>query len=999
MRKKISELIRQLFELSQKRNHRSIIVLIGDRAKDQTINLYNLWLSIRNQKENNSRSIQPKILWCYKHELGFSSHQNKRKKELTKLMKQGLYESETENPFELFLTSSDIRFCYYKDTTAILGSTYEALVFQDFESLTANILCKTIETVAGGGVVFFMLKSMTSLKQLYSMTMDVHNRYRTDAFENVQPHFNERMMLSLAVSDSVVFMDDELNLIQQGQGEKIESDRLKTEKEEITLGRNIAEKNRLDLLTSVENNRVIHGILKLTKTIDQAKVVLFLLDSTVNRNLKMKGQNLSNLLLETQKSDVIFMSAGRGRGKSAALGLAIAGSLACNCGHVSLAAASPENIKTVFEFIILGLEALGFQKNNDFSVHFDENGNYKNLVLILVTGENQKDEQIANQLSANSRQTNNAAVNYSKQTVVFIQPTQKIEHTDLLVIDEAAAIPLLQVKNLIISLNCPVFISSTIHGYEGSGRSLSLKLIDELRKDSGKSGCRVLKEIEMIIPIRYSVLDPIENWLHSFLCLDSTAASPLKNALPHPKDCNLFFVNKTTLFSYHKSSEQFLRNTWSLFVSSHYKNSPNDLQMLADAPSHALCVLLGPIVATNDKTTMPDVLAVIQICFEGGIKQTTIDENTQRGLKPSGDLVPWSLSEQFLDRSLFDVMGARIIRIATHPAANRMGYGSRALDLLRQFFKSNEGDKVNWKAFINPEFPSEIDSSVNDTSIKPKKQLPSLLKKASEIQAPNIEYLSVSYGMSKELFKFWDKNGFNLVHLKHTKNEQTGENNAIMLSELRTDRINFSFFYKEFRRRFVSLLSGDFRELPTFTALQILKPNLATSESTEEDDAELNVNGFFRVIFTEFDLARLEAYSNNSVEYYIIKDMIQKLAEVYFLRQFGNDVKLSLSQAVILLGMGLQKKNAEEIAGIIKIDHSQVLALFNKTIKKFSLKIREYFENETAVKLNLKNEMEGQQDVQEFTPLKNETEDILGNLKKKNFKKFEGKGEKKIKHN
>ena len=33
----------------------------------------------------------------------------------------------------------------------------------------------------------------------------------------------------------------------------------------------------------------------------------------------------------------------------------------------------------------------------------------------------------------------------------------------------------------------------------------------------------------------------------------------------------------------------------SLFVSSHYKNTPNDLQLLSDAPSHRLFVLLGPI--------------------------------------------------------------------------------------------------------------------------------------------------------------------------------------------------------------------------------------------------------------------------------------------------------------------------------------------------------------------------------------------------------------------
>lgn len=51
-----------------------------------------------------------------------------------------------------------------------------------------------------------------------------------------------------------------------------------------------------------------------------------------------------------------------------------------------------------------------------------------------------------------------------------------------MVIDEAAAIPIGLIRPLINSCNCPVFISSTINGYEGTGRSLSLKLIEELKK-------------------------------------------------------------------------------------------------------------------------------------------------------------------------------------------------------------------------------------------------------------------------------------------------------------------------------------------------------------------------------------------------------------------------------------------------------------------------------------------------------------------------------------
>ncbi len=37
--------------------------------------------------------------------------------------------------------------------------------------MTPNLLARTVETVEGGGIVVLLLKSMSSLKQLYSMTM------------------------------------------------------------------------------------------------------------------------------------------------------------------------------------------------------------------------------------------------------------------------------------------------------------------------------------------------------------------------------------------------------------------------------------------------------------------------------------------------------------------------------------------------------------------------------------------------------------------------------------------------------------------------------------------------------------------------------------------------------------------------------------------------------------------------------------------------------------
>jgi len=105
----------------------------------------------------------------------------------------------------------------------------------------------------------------------------------------------------------------------------------------------------------------------------------------------------------------------------------------------------------------------------------------------------------------------------------------------------------------------------------------------------------------------------------------------------------------------------------SIFVSSHYKNTPNDLLLLSDAPAHQIFVLLGPISEQNKG--LPDILCAIQVCFEGDISKQSLQDNLKRGLRPSGDLIPWTVSEQYQDDSFGSLNGIRIVRIATHPSA------------------------------------------------------------------------------------------------------------------------------------------------------------------------------------------------------------------------------------------------------------------------------------------------------------------------------------------
>lgn len=280
----------------------------------------------------------------------------------------------------------------------------------------------------------------------------------------------------------------------------------------------------------------------------------------------------------------------------------------------------------------------------------------------------------------------------------YIQPQDAhvLGQAELLIIDEAAAIPLPLVRNLLGPYL--VFMASTINGYEGTGRSLSLKLIQQLRESAqgslskdvaagaedaslasvsvstGKKAitkaapkARTLREIKLETPIRYSSGDNVEKWLNTLLCLDAsiTPHSLTAQGCPHPSQCQLFYVSRDTLFSFHPASERFLQRMMALYVAAHYKNQPNDLQLMSDAPAHHLFVLLPPI--KDDESHLPEPIVVLQVALEGGISRGAVMESLRRGVRTEGDLVPWLVSMQFQEEGFAKMSGARVVRVATHP--------------------------------------------------------------------------------------------------------------------------------------------------------------------------------------------------------------------------------------------------------------------------------------------------------------------------------------------
>eukprot|EP00795_Rhopilema_esculentum_P004679 gene4679-20963_t len=891
--KKIDNRIRVLIENGVSEKHRTLFFIVGDHARDQVVILHHM-LSKAQVK------ARPSVLWCYKKELGFSSHRKKRMKQLQKKVKSGTLDMKKDDPFELFIAATSIRYCYYHETHKILGSTYGMLVLQDFEAISPNLLARTVETIEGGGVVCILLKTMKSLKQLYTMTMDVHSRYRTEAHKEVVGRFNERFLLSLASCKKCLVIDDQLRILPLSTDSRnITALPPKTKEESYTP----EEIELKELKESLQDTQPVGNLVNHCKTVDQAKCLLKFIEAISEKTLRT----------------TVALTAPRGRGKSASMGLAMASAIAFGYSNIFVTSPSPENLKTLFEFVFKGFDALEYQEHLDYELIQSTNPDFnKAVVRVNVFREH-------------------------RQTIQYIHPSDahKLGQAELVVIDEAAAIPLPLVKKLLGPYL--VFMASTVNGYEGTGRSLSLKLIQQLREKSAASsraaskngdaskttdtatpGGRLLLELSLNESIRYANGDHVEKWLNELLCLDASVVPRIHSGCPVPESCDLYPFN-----------------------------TPDDLQLMSDAPAHHLFCLLGPV--DSNQKTLPEVLCFIQVSLEGEISKATVMNSLARGKRASGDLIPWTISQQFNDSDFASLSGARVVRIATHPEFQGMGYGKRALQQLVAYYEgkipniTEDGDDSDAELNRNTEIETG-DADILEEHIEPRKDLPPLLSKLSERKAEKLDYVGVSFGLTAELLRFWRKSFFIPVYVRQTANDLTGEHTCIMLRTLNeeeiidSDALWLKSYWQDFRRRFIALLSYQFREFTASLGLGVLQ-----NKFTKESDFSDVPKGELDLIFTKYDLRRLDLYSRNLVDYHLIMDLLPEVSRLYFSNRM--DFKLSTVQSAILLGIGLQHKRVDELEKELDLPGSQILGLFNRMMKKVTQYLNGIVEKEVEQSL------------------------------------------------
>lgn len=106
-------------------------------------------------------------------------------------------------------------------------------------------------------------------------------------------------------------------------------------------------------------------------------------------------------------------------------------------------------------------------------------------------------------------------------------------------------------------------------------------------------------------------------------------------------------------------------------------------------------------------------------------------------------------------------------------------------------------------------------------------------------------------------------------------------------------------------------------------------------------------------LFIPHDLQRLEAYTRNQIEYRLILDLTNDLAQLVFEGKM-TDTGIDSIQKAILLGIGFQNKSLDKLSEEFNMQVSQILAKFYDGCKKLSKKLESV--NESTIESTMIHE-------------------------------------------
>ncbi|WP_151671750.1 GNAT family N-acetyltransferase [Nitrincola schmidtii] len=240
---------------------------------------------------------------------------------------------------------------------------------------------------------------------------------------------------------------------------------------------------------------------------------------------------------------------------------------------------------------------------------------------------------------------------------------QKYTQADLVIVDEAAAIPVFILQQ-IQQLGSRHWYATTLHGYEGNGRGFELRFLAWLIHQQISYQTTHLTD-----PVRWAAGDPLELLSYRLLLLDAEPADECSTSINYD-DLQYITVPQSALVD----KQDLLQQIFGLLIAAHYRTTPNDLRQLLDSPDLSIRVLM------HQQTPV----AVALLIEEGPLAEDLIEPIWSGYRRPSGDLIPQTLVSREGFRQAGYLRGWRVMRVAVHPKLQRLGLGSRLLENIQQ---------------------------------------------------------------------------------------------------------------------------------------------------------------------------------------------------------------------------------------------------------------------------------------------------------------------------
>ncbi|WJG08344.1 GNAT family N-acetyltransferase [Aliiglaciecola sp. LCG003] len=321
------------------------------------------------------------------------------------------------------------------------------------------------------------------------------------------------------------------------------------------------------------------------------------------------------------------------------------------------------------------------------------------------------------------------SISYQQSTMRFLPFDKLLEQppaADLILVDEAAAIPNKVLEDL-LNLYPKIIFSTTIQGYEGSGRGFELRFKPYLVQHYKHTHLLSLTQ-----PIRWFNNDSLEQFWFKVMATQSLmqpkapVEEPLIGSLP----------NRITHGTYHYSQLSptelikqplLLECVFQLLVEAHYQTRPDDLKRMLDSPDQKLHVLF-------DSKGIPVAVALTN--DEGGPVLDPLKVGIAEGQRRvAGHLTAQRLAFEYCAPHLAGFRYLRVVRIAVANHARLTGLGSTLVDKICQ-------------------------------------------------HTVDTDFIATSYGLTPELFDFWSKNDFHMVRLGLKKDAASGQYSGLMLRSL-----------------------------------------------------------------------------------------------------------------------------------------------------------------------------------------------------------------------